>query len=137
MLTSPGADDNRAASWQGKCAPRMSDVPCPPWCQAVGNGPKRPVMLVTEPLGFPAKSPGITPIITPKRGQPWSMGDGKREERDRGASPALAWWEGEPGADTVPAPKECSAAMYPFTKIIPALGYRPNHRRIAAKKASQ
>lgn len=50
---------------------------------------------------------------------------------------ALAWWEGEPGADTVPAPKECSAAMYPFTKIIPALGYRPNHRRIAAKKASQ
>lgn len=50
---------------------------------------------------------------------------------------ALAWWEGEPGADIIPMPEECFAVMYPFTKIIQALGYRPNHRRITAKKASR
>lgn len=34
------------------------------------------------------------------------------------------------------APEECFAVMYPFTRIIQALGYRPNHKRITAKKPS-
>lgn len=50
---------------------------------------------------------------------------------------APARWEGEPGADIIPAPEECFAVLYPLTKIIQALGYRPNHRRITAKKASR
>lgn len=117
MLTSPGADDNRAASWQGRCAPRMSDVPCPPQCQAVGNGP---LMLVTEPLGFPAKFPGITPTITPKRGRPRSMGDGKREERGRGASRSPGVVGGRAGSRHGPRAEGMLCSYVPFHQNNPS-----------------
>lgn len=72
----------------------------------------------------------------PKKSQTLNTGDGVGCDSIPHPA-ALVRWEGELGADAIPAPEECFAAMYPFTKIIRALGHGPNHRRTTAKKASR
>lgn len=53
----------------------------------------------------------------PKKGQTLNTGDGVGCDSIPHPA-ALVRWEGELGADAIPAPEECFAVMYPFTKII-------------------